>query len=132
MLARRLLVRWPQGREVLAVAPTGSGKTFAYTLPILHRLKAPDGSAGLRALVVVPTRELAHQIYREFKRMCGGRKFRLCVLTKAAAASATSSGPSSYKFGTLAAASRLVAPRNPNPTACGTSRWPAMQRDPSF
>ena len=46
--------------------------------------------------MVVPTRELAHQIYREFKRMSGGRKFRLCVLTKAAA---SASGPTAYKFG---------------------------------
>ena len=49
------------GRDVLACAMTGSGKTAAFTLPILHRLMA--GSRGAtRALVLVPTRELAAQV----------------------------------------------------------------------
>jgi ATP-dependent RNA helicase RhlE len=52
------------GRDVLACAQTGTGKTAAFVLPILHRLAA-DGSAGRqrpRALVLTPTRELAAQI----------------------------------------------------------------------
>lgn len=49
------------GRDVLACAMTGSGKTAAFTLPILHRLMA--GARGAtRALVLVPTRELAAQV----------------------------------------------------------------------
>ncbi|HZP38044.1 MAG TPA: DEAD/DEAH box helicase [Methylomirabilota bacterium] len=49
------------GRDVLACAMTGSGKTAAFLLPILHRLIAkPRGT--IRALVVAPTRELAAQI----------------------------------------------------------------------
>lgn len=51
------------GRDVAAEAQTGSGKTLAFALPILHGI--PDGS-GLSALVVVPTRELAHQVARTF------------------------------------------------------------------
>ncbi|HXQ77848.1 MAG TPA: DEAD/DEAH box helicase, partial [Gemmatimonadaceae bacterium] len=50
-----------QGRDVLACAMTGSGKTAAFLLPILHHLIAkPRGKT--RALVVTPTRELAAQI----------------------------------------------------------------------
>jgi ATP-dependent RNA helicase RhlE len=50
-----------EGRDVLACAMTGSGKTAAFLLPILQRLMAtPRG--GTRALVVTPTRELAAQI----------------------------------------------------------------------
>ena len=64
------------------MAPTGSGKTLCYILPILHLLKEPSKN-GIRALVVSPTRELAQQIYREFKKMTGNKKFRMCVLTKA-------------------------------------------------
>ena len=55
-----------KGRDVLALAPTGSGKTGAFLLPLLHRLLAdPDWMGArrrrLRALVVAPTRELAAQ-----------------------------------------------------------------------
>ncbi len=50
-----------EGRDVLACAQTGSGKTAAFMLPILHRMLA--GKRGTtRALVVVPTRELALQV----------------------------------------------------------------------
>ena len=49
------------GRDVLACAQTGSGKTAAFLLPILHRMLA--GKRGTtRALIVVPTRELALQV----------------------------------------------------------------------
>jgi ATP-dependent RNA helicase RhlE len=52
------------GDDVLASAETGSGKTIAFVLPILHRLYGvPDQQlAGTRALVLAPTRELAVQI----------------------------------------------------------------------
>jgi ATP-dependent RNA helicase RhlE len=49
------------GRDVLATAQTGTGKTAAFLLPLLHRLLAlPRGAVG--AVVVSPTRELAEQI----------------------------------------------------------------------
>ncbi|MDJ0740791.1 MAG: DEAD/DEAH box helicase [Gammaproteobacteria bacterium] len=56
-----------QGRDVLAGAQTGTGKTAAFTLPMLQLLnqrKRPKGSAGKtpRALVLTPTRELAAQV----------------------------------------------------------------------
>jgi len=52
------------GRDVLACAMTGSGKTIAFLLPILHRLLAkPRGVT--RALIITPTRELAAQILEE-------------------------------------------------------------------
>ncbi len=61
---------WPaitQGRDLLGTAPTGSGKTAAYLLPVLHQLLAEPGLAEqrprqLRLLVLAPTRELALQI----------------------------------------------------------------------
>jgi superfamily II DNA/RNA helicase len=56
-----------QGSDVLGLAPTGSGKTAAFLLPVLHRLLAVAGvhderPRRLRALVLAPTRELAQQI----------------------------------------------------------------------
>ncbi|HEU0300790.1 MAG TPA: DEAD/DEAH box helicase [Longimicrobium sp.] len=48
-----------EGRDVLGRAPTGTGKTAAFMLPTLHRLR---GMEGLRCLVLCPTRELAIQV----------------------------------------------------------------------
>src|SRR3954464_14329625 len=54
-----------EGRDLLACAMTGSGKTAAFLLPILNRLIAqPRGTT--RALVLSPTRELAAQIHEHF------------------------------------------------------------------
>jgi ATP-dependent RNA helicase RhlE len=50
-----------RGGDVLGCAQTGSGKTAAFVLPILHALLSKPRS-GLRALVIVPTRELATQV----------------------------------------------------------------------
>jgi ATP-dependent RNA helicase RhlE len=51
-----------EGRDVIGLAQTGTGKTAAFVLPILQRLMATKGS-GTRALIVTPTRELAEQIH---------------------------------------------------------------------
>ena len=53
-----------EGRDVLAAAMTGSGKTAAFLLPILHRLMGAKRGTT-RALIVTPTRELAAQVVQE-------------------------------------------------------------------
>jgi ATP-dependent RNA helicase RhlE len=59
-----------EGRDILASAMTGSGKTAAFALPILHRLgRRPRGTT--RALVLTPTRELAAQIDEHVKALAG-------------------------------------------------------------
>ena len=58
------------GRDVLGIAQTGTGKTAAFALPILHRLAAdrkPAPRRGCRVLVLSPTRELATQIADSFR-----------------------------------------------------------------
>jgi len=52
------------GRDILASAQTGTGKTAGFTLPLLQRLMAsrPGGNRRIRALILVPTRELAAQV----------------------------------------------------------------------
>ncbi|PWN50244.1 putative ROK1-ATP-dependent RNA helicase [Violaceomyces palustris] len=71
-----------ENRDLLAGAPTGSGKTLAFLLPLIHHLKNP-AKDGFRAVIVSPTRELAQQIYEQLRRLSEGRRFRICVLTKA-------------------------------------------------
>tara|TARA_B110001450_G_scaffold171646_1_gene160121 strand:- start:157 stop:1293 length:1137 start_codon:yes stop_codon:yes gene_type:complete len=53
-----------KGNDVLAIAPTGSGKTASYVLPILSSIKFQEGSKDRQVdvLIIVPTRELAQQI----------------------------------------------------------------------
>jgi ATP-dependent RNA helicase RhlE len=54
-----------EGRDILAGAQTGTGKTAGFTLPLLQRLGTPtqaNGRRGVRALILTPTRELAAQV----------------------------------------------------------------------
>ncbi|MBL8553240.1 MAG: DEAD/DEAH box helicase [Phenylobacterium sp.] len=58
------------GKDILGIAQTGTGKTAAFALPILHRLaenKKPAPRRSARVLVLAPTRELATQIGESFK-----------------------------------------------------------------
>ena len=58
------------GRDLLGIAQTGTGKTAAFALPILHRLAAdrrPACAVAARVLVLSPTRELATQIAESFR-----------------------------------------------------------------
>ena len=57
-----------EGKDVLACAMTGSGKTAAFALPILHRLM-PKKRGTTRVLVLTPTRELAAQIEQHFSQL---------------------------------------------------------------
>jgi len=58
-----------QGRDLRATAQTGSGKTAAFVLPVLqHLLTQEEGTHATRALIIVPTRELARQITDEIER----------------------------------------------------------------
>ena len=51
------------GRDIIAAAQTGTGKTAAFLLPVLHRLLSePHDHATVNAMIIVPTRELATQI----------------------------------------------------------------------
>ena len=53
-----------EGRDLLGLAQTGTGKSAAFILPILQRLSSRAASRKVRALIVVPTRELAEQIHQ--------------------------------------------------------------------
>ena len=50
-----------EGKDVVAMARTGSGKTAAFLIPMFERLQARKASTGARCLIMSPTRELALQ-----------------------------------------------------------------------
>jgi ATP-dependent RNA helicase RhlE len=59
-----------QGKDVLATAQTGTGKTLAFLLPMMEQL-LQSNTAGIHALVLVPTRELAMQVAEQFNALRG-------------------------------------------------------------
>ena len=62
-----------EGRDLLAGAQTGTGKTAAFVLPIIQRLAArPTNHRGIRVLILAPTRELAIQVEESVRTYSGG------------------------------------------------------------
>ena len=71
------------GRDILASAQTGTGKTAGFTLPLLQRLSStkPTGRRGaVRALVLTPTRELAMQVNDSVKVYGRNTRHRGCAI----------------------------------------------------
>ena len=73
-----LIPRALTGVDVLGQARTGTGKTASFVLPILERVMTPGRGGGPRALVLVPTRELAVQVRDEFEKLAHGTRIH-CV-----------------------------------------------------
>jgi ATP-dependent RNA helicase RhlE len=67
------------GQDVMGLAQTGTGKTAAFGLPMLHRLMQGDRTR-LRALVIAPTRELAEQINEALNAMGKGARLRCMTI----------------------------------------------------
>ncbi len=68
------------GEDVMAAAQTGTGKTAAFTLPLLQRLQEVGRTGHVRALVITPTRELAAQVEDSVRRYGKHTKLRSCVV----------------------------------------------------
>jgi len=69
------------GRDVLGIAQTGTGKTAAFTLPLIDRLSKGRARARMpRALVLAPTRELADQVAASFEKYAKGTKLSWALL----------------------------------------------------
>ena len=68
-----------QGKDVLGIAPTGSGKTAAYALPVIQSLErlTTTKNRHINVLVLVPTRELASQVHEVFRSFSEELPFRL-------------------------------------------------------
>jgi ATP-dependent RNA helicase RhlE len=68
------------GRDLVATAQTGTGKTLAFVLPLIQLLGKEPTATGIRGLVLSPTRELAIQIHETFARMAAGTGIRAAVV----------------------------------------------------
>src|SRR3974390_1148756 len=70
------------GRDVVATAQTGTGKTLAFLLPVIQSLAKPDGkrAPGIRALILAPTRELALQIQEAAIKLTQGLNLHSAVV----------------------------------------------------
>jgi ATP-dependent RNA helicase RhlE len=68
------------GRDVVATAQTGTGKTLAFVLPIINLLEKETARSGVRALILSPTRELAIQINETFAKIAIGTPVRTAVV----------------------------------------------------
>lgn len=66
-----------EGRDVLGIANTGTGKTAAFLIPLLHRAIQPGPKE--RVLILVPTREIATQIFQEFMAFSRGLRLHAAV-----------------------------------------------------
>ena len=66
-----------EGRDVLGLAATGTGKTAAFSLPMIHRIAEGERGDAPRGLVLVPTRELALQVARAVHRYGKGHRMRV-------------------------------------------------------
>ncbi len=70
-----------EGRDVLGIAQTGTGKTASFVLPMLHRLEKGRARARIpRSLILAPTRELAAQVADSFKLLGAQHKLTVALL----------------------------------------------------
>ncbi|OIR57705.1 MAG: ATP-dependent RNA helicase Dbp10 [Amphiamblys sp. WSBS2006] len=69
-----------KGGDVIAAARTGAGKTAAFLIPLVQRLKQHSPVFGLRGLVLAPNRELATQTFSLLKILCKGNNLRVGVV----------------------------------------------------
>lgn len=65
----KVLPKALEGRDVIGQAKTGTGKTFAFAIPIVEKIRIED--RHVQAVVLTPTRELAIQVSREFEKLAG-------------------------------------------------------------
>jgi ATP-dependent RNA helicase RhlE len=68
------------GKDLIATAQTGTGKTLAFVLPVIQLLTSKGSSSGIRSVILSPTRELALQINETFVKMAAGTGLRAAAV----------------------------------------------------
>ncbi|KAF0685566.1 Aste57867_22574 [Aphanomyces stellatus] len=79
-IQRKSLPHVLSGKDVVAMARTGSGKTAAFLIPMLEKLKEHSKKIGVRALVLSPTRELAVQTIKFAKSLAKYTSLKACLI----------------------------------------------------
>lgn len=69
-----------EGHDVIGQSRTGTGKTAAFSIPIIEQLGERKGPAVPQALILTPTRELAVQVENEFSRLAENRDIKCCCI----------------------------------------------------
>lgn len=69
-----------EGGDVVGMARTGSGKTAAFLIPMLEKLKSHSAKVGARAVIMSPSRELAMQTQKVCKELGKHTDLRSCIL----------------------------------------------------
>jgi ATP-dependent RNA helicase RhlE len=70
-----------EGKDVVATAQTGTGKTLGFALPVVQKLASRTGTvSGVRAIILSPTRELAIQIADTFNKLTPGSRLKTAVV----------------------------------------------------
>jgi superfamily II DNA/RNA helicase len=67
------------GQDIIGQAKTGTGKTFGFGIPVVQRL-GPNPEPGVKALIVVPTRELCVQVYEDIDMLTSGRSTNVVAI----------------------------------------------------
>jgi ATP-dependent RNA helicase RhlE len=68
-----------EGKDVLATAQTGTGKTLSFLIPIIERLQQSQNKQA-KALILLPTRELAMQVEQGFRKIAGGSNLHVALV----------------------------------------------------
>jgi len=68
-----------EGKDVLATAQTGTGKTLSFLIPIIERLQHPENK-NAKALILLPTRELAMQVEQGFRKIANGSNLHVALV----------------------------------------------------
>jgi ATP-dependent RNA helicase RhlE len=62
-----------EGRDILATAQTGTGKTLSFLIPLIEKMQAEGKIKGAFGLILLPTRELAMQVLDQYRKLTGNR-----------------------------------------------------------
>ncbi|RKP36671.1 P-loop containing nucleoside triphosphate hydrolase protein [Dimargaris cristalligena] len=68
------------GKDLVGMARTGSGKTAAFVIPLIHRLRSHSAKVGIRGIILSPSRELALQTQKFTQDMCKYTDLRHCAI----------------------------------------------------